>query len=38
MVNSYVQTRRQHSLEELYKIAEILNIDVRDLRKSNKDE
>lgn len=31
MVNSYAQNRRQPSLEVLYKVADILNIDVRDL-------
>jgi putative transcriptional regulator len=36
MVNGYVQNRRQPSLELLNKIAEILNIDVRDLIVSNK--
>jgi putative transcriptional regulator len=38
MVNGYVQNRRQPSLEDLNRIAEILNVDVRDLIKSNKDE
>ncbi|UXX79149.1 helix-turn-helix transcriptional regulator [Reichenbachiella carrageenanivorans] len=28
MVNSYAQNRRQPSLEDLYKIAEILNVEV----------
>jgi transcriptional regulator with XRE-family HTH domain len=36
MVNGYVQNRRQPSLSDLYKIADILNIDVKDLLKSNK--
>lgn len=36
MVNSYVQNRRQPSLEDLYQIAEILDIDVKDLIISNK--
>jgi len=36
MVNSYVQNRRQPSLEVLYKIAEILNVDVKDLINSKK--
>lgn len=36
MVNSYVQNRRQPSLEVLYKIAEILKIDVKDLIISKK--
>ena len=31
MVNSYVQNRRQPSLECLYEIAEILNISVKEL-------
>ncbi len=31
MINSYAQNRRQPSLEDLYRIAEILNIDVKDL-------
>lgn len=31
MVNSYVQNRRQPSLEDLYKIAEILDVEVKDL-------
>ena len=31
MVNSYVQNRRQPSLEILYRIAEILNVNVKDL-------
>ena len=31
MVNSYVQNRRQPSLEDLYKIAEILNVQVKEL-------
>ena len=30
-VNSYVQNRRQPSLEDLYKIAEILNVSVANL-------
>lgn len=36
MVNSYVQNRRQPSLEVLYKIAEILKVDVKELIISNK--
>jgi transcriptional regulator with XRE-family HTH domain len=36
MVNSYVQNRRQPSLEDLNKIADILDIDVKDLIVSNK--
>jgi len=31
MVNSYVQNRRQPRIEDLYKIAEILNVDVKEL-------
>jgi putative transcriptional regulator len=31
MVNSYVQNRQQPRLEILYKIAEILDVDVKDL-------
>ena len=34
MVNSYVQNRRQPSLEDLFKIAEILSIDVKELLRS----
>ena len=37
MVNSYVQNRRQPSLEDLYTIAEILEVDVKELLKSNKE-
>jgi len=37
MVNSYVQNRRQPSLEDLNKIAIILDIDVKDLITSNKE-
>jgi len=36
MVNSYAQNRRQPILENLYKIAEILDVDVKDLIVSNK--
>ena len=35
MVNSYVQNRRQPSLEDLNRIADILEIDVKDLIVSN---
>jgi len=35
MVNSYVQNRYQPRIEVLYKIADILNVDVRDLLISN---
>ncbi|MEP2771977.1 MAG: helix-turn-helix transcriptional regulator [Fulvivirga sp.] len=31
MVNSYVQNRRQPSLEDLYSIAKILEVSVKDL-------
>jgi len=31
MVNSYVQNRRQPSLEVLYQIAKLLNVDVKEL-------
>jgi len=31
MVNSYVQNRTQPSLEDLYKIAEILQVNAKDL-------
>jgi len=31
MVNSYVQNRRQPSLEDLYSIAEILEVSVKDI-------
>lgn len=31
MVNSYVQNRRQPSIEDLYKIAEILDMEASDL-------
>jgi transcriptional regulator with XRE-family HTH domain len=34
MVNSYVQNRRQPSIEDLYKIAEILSVDVTELLKN----
>jgi len=36
MVNSYVQNRSQPSLEILNEIAEILDVDVKDLVLSNK--
>jgi len=36
MVNSYVQNRRQPSIEVLFRIAELLDIDVKDLLVSNK--
>jgi len=31
MVNAYAQNRRQPSIETLYKISELLNIEVREL-------
>lgn len=31
MVNAYAQNRQQPRLEDLYKIAEILNVEVKDL-------
>ena len=36
MVNSYAQNRRQPSLEDLYKIAEILGIEAKELLIDNK--
>jgi transcriptional regulator with XRE-family HTH domain len=36
MVNSYAQNRRQPSVEILYEIAKILDIDVKDLLISSK--
>jgi transcriptional regulator with XRE-family HTH domain len=37
MVNAYVQNRRQPNLELLYKIAEILKVEAKDLLVENKD-
>lgn len=37
MVNAYVQNRQQPRLEDLYKIADILQVDVKELIISNKD-
>ncbi len=37
MENGYVQNRQHQSLEILFKIAESLEIDVRELLKSNKE-
>jgi transcriptional regulator with XRE-family HTH domain len=37
MVNSYVQNRTQPSLEVLNRVADILDIDVKDLIVSNKE-
>lgn len=34
MVNSYVQNRRQPSIEDLYKIADILSVNVKELLKN----
>jgi len=31
MVNSYVQNRRQPSLEDLYRVAKILNVEAKEL-------
>lgn len=31
MVNSYVQNRRQPSIEDLFRIGEILNVEAKDL-------
>ncbi|PKR79500.1 transcriptional regulator [Brumimicrobium salinarum] len=36
MVHSYAQNKRQPSIEDLYKIAEILNVDIKELLVSNK--
>lgn len=36
MVNGYVQNRNQPSLNVLYSIAEILDVDVKDLLVSNR--
>jgi putative transcriptional regulator len=36
MVNGYVQNRRQPSLEDLNRIADILDVDVKDLIVSSK--
>lgn len=35
MINSYAQNRRQPSIENLYKIADILDVDIKDLLESN---
>ena len=34
MVNSYVQNRRQPSIEDLYKIANILSVEAKELLKN----
>jgi len=36
MINYYVQNRRQPSLDDLYRIAEILDVDIKELLVSNK--
>ena len=36
MVNSYAKNRRQPRLEDLYKIADILDVDIKELIVSNK--
>lgn len=36
MVNAYAQNRRQPSLEDLFKLAEILDVDIKELIVSNK--
>lgn len=36
MVNAYVQNRQQPRLEVLYEIADILEIDIKELLQSNK--
>jgi transcriptional regulator with XRE-family HTH domain len=36
LVNTYLQNRQQPRLEILYEVANILEIDVKDLLKSNK--
>lgn len=35
-INDYARNKRQPSLEDLYKIAEILNVDISELLISNK--
>lgn len=37
MVNSYCQNRRQPSIEDLYKIAEILSVEAKELLIDKKD-
>ena len=37
MVNAYVQNRQEPRLEALYKIADILQVDIKELIISNKD-
>lgn len=36
MVHSYAQNKRQPSIDDLYRIAEILNVDIKELLVSNK--
>ena len=36
MLHSYAQNKRQPSLEDLYRIAEILDVDIKELIVSNK--
>ncbi len=38
MVTSYAQNRRQPSLEDLYKIAEILDVEVKELLTERKEQ
>ena len=38
MVNAYAQNRRQPSLEDLYRVAEILNIEAVELLRKTKGE
>lgn len=38
MVNSYVQNRRQPSIEDLYKIAEILDVKAKELLADEKED
>ena len=38
MVHSYAQNKRQPSIDDLYKIAEILNVDIKELLVSTKPE
>ena len=35
-INEYARNKRQPSLDDLYKIAEILNVDIKELLVSNK--
>lgn len=36
MVHSYAQNKRQPSIDDLYRIADILNVDIKELLVSNK--